>query len=297
MVDKDCSVLVATAAAFAEESGPGSDYENTVYMRSADLELFGESDGSDQRYVALQFTDVGIPTGSKIKKASIQFKVDEHPRASQAGPLRVRIETEKGASTRLVEANYAELSQRANATTGTFALWALPAATAASTVGDIVTTPDISVVVQSLVNGADWDRTANKPTFLFSRDSGAGTRIFEAGDYMPTLKVQFCKKSNPINTRRCYDADTSNFASLFCGGYERAGYTCVAKSVGAGQFCAAMDPSGDPNDCAVLRQFYSTSTWVGLAIEPRDRTARLLRVRLLCTLAICPLTPFLLFYF
>ena len=197
-----CSVLTATATEFAEEwPSDSSDYSDKVFTGSSDIEVFGES-GNEQAFVALQYNNLMLPKGSFVKFASIEFKVDEHPSTSNSelDAVGVRIQAEKGPSTSL-SANAAtasngwtgvsnDLTRRAEATTGTDASWSIPAVEKADLVGDIVTTPDVGAVVQSLVDGS-WDPVSNKPTFLLSRLSGAGTRTFESTDYMPKLTVHF----------------------------------------------------------------------------------------------------------
>ena len=196
---EECSTLTETAAAFAEEWGAGSDYADKVYTDSSDMELFGESDGSDHRYVGLQYSNVAVPKGSAIKAASISFKVDEHPKSAELGSVSVLIQAEKGASSRLSEADK-DLSNRAQSTTGPSAAWLIPSVKVSDTVGDIATTSDISVVVQSLIDGASWEYTSNRPTFLLSRLSGSGTRTFESEAYMPRLTINYCHHSQQLTT-------------------------------------------------------------------------------------------------
>lgn len=61
------------------------------------------------------------------------------------------------------------------------------------TEGDSATTSDISSLVQSLVDDAAWSHQTNRPTFLFSRASGSGTRTFESNDPPPTLTINYCR--------------------------------------------------------------------------------------------------------
>ena len=53
-----------------------------------------------------------------------------------------------------------------------------------------------------------------------------------------------CAALHGASPALCWDADTRNFN---CVDYQLHGYTCV------GYFCAAIDPTGDPDICAILR--------------------------------------------
>jgi len=61
---------VRTGADDAEESTSGS-----VSLTSSDLELV--TDGTTVQTVGMRFTNVTVPQGAKITKASVQFSVDE----------------------------------------------------------------------------------------------------------------------------------------------------------------------------------------------------------------------------
>jgi len=299
---EECETVTGKPAAFAEEWGDTSDYGGGVWTDSSDLELFGESDGSDHRYVALQYSNVKVPAGAVVKAASIAFTVDEHPKTSEQTKLSVRIEAEGawvfamwdgtggsekflkvtdtkedckalvitaepaangatwGTANRKCFAEYAmtgrkdndeyvvcrlrssalqgcdtlegcdvqgDLSNRALSTEAAVT-WTLQAVNAAGdwtavvdpdsgetyywntqtqavqwdkpaawstddTVGNTVTTPDISSMVQSLVDDAAWGYRSNLPTFLFSRASGSGTRTFDSGESPPVLTVSYCR--------------------------------------------------------------------------------------------------------
>ena len=59
--------------------------------------------------------------------------------------------------------------------------------------------------------------------------------------YAPSTMHPFCAH---VGTGQCYEAYTPNHSS--CSGYTSAGYTCV------GYQCAAINPGGEPRECAQL---------------------------------------------
>ena len=59
----------------------------------------------------------------------------------------------------------------------------------------------------------------------------------------PSLSPSPGPTSGPSLGANCWEAYLPNYPN--CGGYSSAGYTCV------GDYCAAMDPGGTPNTCAV----------------------------------------------
>lgn len=56
---------------------------------------------------------------------------------------------------------------------------------------------------------------------------------------------KFTGKCVPAKPKMCYEAYKPNFR--LCKGYEEVGYTCV------GDWCAGVDPAGDPNLCAIKK--------------------------------------------
>ena len=81
--------------------------------------------------------------------------------------------------------------------------------------------------------------TAKAPQSVlrFENTSPGGDRSLFVDDV-----AVFGGTDTPQQKGRCWEAQTSQFPH--CSGYVAAGYTCL------GEWCAALDPGGDPSECA-----------------------------------------------
>jgi hypothetical protein len=122
------------------------DPAGTVLLYSTDIELV--YDISLQK-VGLRFTNIAIPRGATITRAYVQFEAKESQ--SEATSLRIQAQAADNAAT--FAATTGNVSSRSR--TAAAVSWA-PAPWAAGELGANQRTPDLSAVVQEVVNRAGW---------------------------------------------------------------------------------------------------------------------------------------------
>lgn len=177
------SVQVNSSADDAEEDGPGFTIPGAMYLNSSDIELV--FDGGNQ-YVGFRFTNIGIPQGAIISNAYIQFTVDET--FNTAGSVSFWAEDVDSAAT--FSSTPFNISGR-TAGVDTVTWSNIPLWTAAGDAGVDQQTPNLSSLVQAVVNRGGW-KTGNAISIL---GFGSGERTAEAWDGVPssaaTLVVEY----------------------------------------------------------------------------------------------------------
>ena len=172
-------VRVATGSDDAEEYASGD-----VNITSEDLELV--NDGSDQT-VGIRFVGVDIPQGATILNAYVQFQVDET--GSDATSL--IIEGEDIDDALAFASSIGNISSRIK--TQASVLWSPLAWSTAGDAGPDQQTPDISQIIQEIVNRADWVSGNSLAVII----TGTGKRVAEAyeGDQggAPLLHVEYAE--------------------------------------------------------------------------------------------------------
>lgn len=138
-----------------------------VKLGSSDLELVDE--GSKLHLVGIRFQNLEIPRGATITSARIEFETDEAD--SEATSLTLRAQAADDAAT-FTSAGF-DLSSRP--TTAAAVSWS-PAPW--PTVSDRHLTPDLSPLVQEVVDRPGW-ASGNSMAFLVS---GSGERTAESYD-------------------------------------------------------------------------------------------------------------------
>ena len=161
-------------------SNPGG-----MYFNSSDLELVNDGSRGDQ-VIGMRFNNVAIPQGAVVSKAYIQFTVDEDD--AQAGTVVLKAEDVDNSGA-FVNSNF-NVSSRA--TTGDSVLWQnIPVWPVTGVAGPDQQTPDISALVQTVVNRGGWT-SGNSLTIIAS---GTGERTAESYDgssgQAPLLVVEF----------------------------------------------------------------------------------------------------------
>lgn len=183
-----------------EEPAGGGDLDVT----SSDLELSHESPGDDDtdpQHVGVRFDQVDIPAGAVVERAYIQFTTDE-PEKSQ-GPLDLRIHAEAdGAPARYDEFAAAPVSGR-DYLEQTVAWTDAPTWDNAGEAGEAQRTPDLSALVQAVVDGEDWARHGALAFMI----TGEGTRTAEAyegggSDEAPRLMVEYSMPDGVADVRQ-----------------------------------------------------------------------------------------------
>ena len=150
----------------AEERLNGNNYVNTG---SSDLELW--KDGWRNQMIGIRFANLDVPQGAVIESAVIDFTTDR----DRSGSVSLNIAAQAiGDAPQFDSGTRRDVSNRA--TTGTTVPWNnLPTAA----VGESVSTPDISALVQDVVSRGDWSR-GNAAAFIFSGNGGTGFREYES---------------------------------------------------------------------------------------------------------------------
>jgi hypothetical protein len=142
-----------------------------TFVSSSDLELGYDPSHTDQ-LVAIRFTDLGVPAGSRIAFAEVVFTAD----GPSDGPLRLVIDAERGpAAAGFVEDEAGEpteaLSSRPR--TSVSRTWELEEAWRG---GDRYATPDLSAIVQEVVDLPGWDEDGSLVLLFVGEEPGTTFR-------------------------------------------------------------------------------------------------------------------------
>ncbi|WP_246672998.1 RTX toxin [Mesorhizobium sp. B2-3-11] len=167
-IDPIFETRVATAGDDVEEKGSG-----TIGTNISDLEL--GYDGSTRQTVGLRFTGIDIPKGAIITSAYIQFQANE---------------VKTGATSLLIQGDNTD--NASPFTSAAFNVSSLPRTTASTAwtpdpwtvVGEhglAERTPDLTAIVQEVVNRSGWV-ALNNMAFVIS---GTGTRTADSYEYNP----------------------------------------------------------------------------------------------------------------
>ena len=170
-------IRVSAGSDDAEEKATG-----TVYLGGPDLELV--YDRSDQT-VGMRFNGVDIPQGATIVNAYVQFKVDET--SSVATSLVIEGEDTDDAQT--FTSSTWNISDRAR--TAASVAWSPTAWTIKGEAGSDQQTPDISLIIQEVVDRPGWSSGNSLAVVI----TGTGERVAESfnGDPKgaPLLHVEY----------------------------------------------------------------------------------------------------------
>ncbi|MBN1673309.1 MAG: hypothetical protein JXR37_19845, partial [Kiritimatiellae bacterium] len=170
-------IRVAVSSDDAEE-GPDSG----MHLASSDLELV--EDGGIQT-VGIRFPGVGVPRGATIVKAYVQFKTDE----TGSAPTTLRIQGQAADNAATFSAANGDITGRPR--TGAGVWWQPPEWDTVGEAGDRQRTPDLSAVVQEIVNRPGW-QSQNALAVIMT---GSGRRTAEAydGDHAgaPLLHIEY----------------------------------------------------------------------------------------------------------
>lgn len=183
MDDASVSITVTNAAGTITVNSQISDgdddaEENTrngaMSLRSSDLEL--AEDGNKDQIVGMRFNNLNIPQGALIQNAWIQFTVDESRTGSSA--LTIRGESSDNAQTFVNSGS--NISSRP--ATVASVPWSAPNWTVVGQAGSAQQTPDISAVVQEIVDRTGWTTSSSMVIMI----DGTGRRAAEAYNGSPS---------------------------------------------------------------------------------------------------------------
>lgn len=182
----DIDVRVSASTDDAEERADGS-----VGRTSSDLELVFDRGGVQT--VGMRFNGITIPRGATVTNAYIQFTADE--RTSEATELVIQGEASNNATTFTNAAFGISIRPR---TLGSVAWTPDPWLTAGQS-GPAQRTPDITALVQEIVNRGGWE-SGNSLVIVIT---GSGERVAEsfngAQSAAPLLHVEFDDGGGPAN--------------------------------------------------------------------------------------------------
>ena len=162
------SSQISASSDDAEERSSGS-----INLKSSDLELFREK--SDQT-VGLRFKKMGIPQGVLIINAFVQFMVDE----ANSEPTSFTIQGQAADNPAAFSKSRFNISTRPRTTAEV--TWSPVEWTTIGQAGDDQQTPDISSVIQEIVDRPGW-KSGNSIVLVLT---GSGKRVAESYDTSPS---------------------------------------------------------------------------------------------------------------
>ena len=169
---------VAASKDDAEEAADGA-----VNLNSGDLELVADGRRGNQT-VGMRFTGIGVPPGAVITEAYVQFQTDR----ATSGITSLTIQGQAADDPATFAKTTNNISSRPR--TGQSVLWApVPAWSTTGAAGPDQRTPDISSVVQAIVNRQGW-ASGNAMVIILT---GSGKRAAESfnGAAAPILHIEY----------------------------------------------------------------------------------------------------------
>ncbi len=181
----------------ARTLSPFDDVEESVGdgvmdISSSDIEIVQESPGDedlDDQFAGLRFDQVGIPAGATITGAYLQFTTDEHDKTGDPFDVKIHLE-DTGTAAKYSDEAFAVSSR--SYLEETVAWKDAPVWTTNGEQGVDQRTPDLTALVQAVVDREDWARGGA----LNFKLSGTGTRTAEAyegggSEQAPKLMVTY----------------------------------------------------------------------------------------------------------
>jgi uncharacterized repeat protein (TIGR01451 family) len=164
-------------------------------LTSEDLEM--PWDGSKVQQIGMRFQNVGIPVGATITNAYIQFTVN---RPDTGGLVNLMIKGEKATAAETFSNTKFNISSRARTTAGVS--WSPPSWTVTNAAGEDQRTPNLSGILQELIDQPGW--ASGNPVAILIQDNGSGSKRFRAAHTVngplglagaPVLHVAFATQS------------------------------------------------------------------------------------------------------
>ena len=188
---QDTTYLASISSVINTGIDDAEQYTNgNMYLNSSDIELVYDLDNGDQ-IAALKFDNINLPKNTVISNAYIQFTTDEI--SNSPCYLNIHIEDINDAPS-FNNTNY-NISNRLLLDTSI--AWQPPFWTYLNEQSDAQKTPDISPLIQEIIEKEDWE-AGNAMAFIFK---GTGQRISVAYELNPSLAARlFIETKNPIPT-------------------------------------------------------------------------------------------------
>ncbi len=207
---------VATGNDDAEEGEDGS-----MYLTSSDLELVYDSYNSQgNQEVGIRFTNVAVPSGATITNAYIQFTVDETKNDSGVKTIRGEdVDDAPGFSS-------SDFNISNRTTTSASVNWDPVSWTSTGASGADQRTPDLTSIVQEIVNRGGWS-SGNDMVYILS---GSGRRVAESYNgssaSAPLLHIEYsAPASRVISNDELEKLDVSGYPNPAMNAYTLANNT------------------------------------------------------------------------
>jgi hypothetical protein len=191
--DMNVDVRIAASSDDAEEEVAGGRMDRT----SSDIELGHEGavSATSLQTIGLRFVGVNLPEGSVITKAYIQFGVDDTNNNYHAPPVSLIVAGELRPNPVTFSSSSGNIGSRP--TTTTSVAWDVPVWTRNQATGPTERTPDLSRVIQEIIDQNGW--AAGNAMVLILRDNPAnpsqGCREAESFDgdaaFAPLLHIEY----------------------------------------------------------------------------------------------------------
>ena len=226
-----------------DEDDDAEELEGDMRVNSGDLDLVDDGDG--EQIVGLVFNDLNIPMGAVITNAYIQFTTD----GTDSGSTNLTIHGEDTDNALSFTTSDFNLSSRP--TTAASVNWIPPAWSSQGEAGINQQTPDLSSLVQEIVDRSGWVEN-NSMGFIIS---GVGTRTAVSyngsSSDAATLHVTFSFVTNPCEP--FFDMDNDGFCSdVDCDD------TNILINSSAPEICDGLDNNCDGQiDEGILTSFYA----------------------------------------
>jgi hypothetical protein len=166
----------------AEEFTDGS-----MHLKSTDLELINDSQNSERgdQVVGMRFTDILIPQGAQIRKAYVQFTVDE----VKTKPTKLIIHAEKTPNAQWFLKAAHNISSRKR--TKASVKWSPEPWNVEGEQSEKQRTPDLSAIIQEVIAQSDWHE--GNALVLIITGSGERCAVSYDGDQQnaPVLHVEY----------------------------------------------------------------------------------------------------------
>jgi len=163
-------------------------YDGGISLGSSDLELHRKS--NNDGYVAMRYTGVTVPQGATIINAEIQFHVDE---VKSNVPLTITFRGEDIGDSPALTSTNSDISSRFE--TSASVDWAVPHWAALHDEGAAQLTPDLSSIVQEIVDRGDWASGNDMTMMIKAWPNNSGQRIAESSNgessNAPILTITF----------------------------------------------------------------------------------------------------------
>ena len=154
--------------------------KNDMDLDSSDLDL------NEKDYVGLRFQNIDIPKGATITNAYVKFTVEDQEGDTGKAEVRIYAEDTDNAST--FTNSKKDISSRK--TTSAKVDWDIPNWNSAGQSGAAQTTPNISALIQEVIDRNGW-QDGNSIALIFDSHKGNNDRDAKAYDSYPTMSALF----------------------------------------------------------------------------------------------------------